>query len=43
MPTIYPAEELKKRAKQFAIRIVKLYQAIPRTEEARVIGRRALR
>jgi four helix bundle protein len=43
MLTIYPAEELKKRAKQSAIRIVKLYQAIPRTEEARVIGRQALR
>ena len=43
MTTNYPAEELKNRAKQFALRVVKLYQAIPRTEEARVIGKQALR
>jgi len=43
MSTIYPAEELKNRAKQFALRIVKLYQAIPRREEARVIGKQVLR
>lgn len=43
MSTSYPAEELKNRAKQFALRVVKRYQAIPRTEEARVIGKQALR
>lgn len=37
------AEELKQRAKDFAIRVVKLYRALPRTEEARVIGRQVLR
>jgi four helix bundle protein len=39
----YQAEELKKRAKQFAVRIVRLYQALPRRDEARVIGRQVLR
>ncbi|MGA9362992.1 MAG: four helix bundle protein [Bacteroidota bacterium] len=37
------AEELKQRTKDFAIRVVKLYRALPRTEEARVIGRQVLR
>lgn len=40
---MFPAEELKKRTKQFAIRIVKLFRSLPRTEEARVIGRQMLR
>jgi four helix bundle protein len=39
----YQAEELKKRTKQFAIRIVRLCQALPRRDEARVIGRQVLR
>ena len=39
----YPAEELKKRTKQFAIRIVRLYQALPKKDEGRVIGRQVLR
>ena len=39
----YRAEELKKRTKQFATRIVRLYQALPRRDEARVIGRQVLR
>jgi len=40
---MYPAEELKKRSKQFAIRIVKLFRSLPKTEEARIIGRQMLR
>ena len=40
---MFPAEELKKRTKAFAIRIVKLYRCLPKTEEARVIGRQMLR
>jgi len=40
---MYPAEELKNRSKQFAIRIVKLFRSLPRTEEARIIGRQMLR
>jgi four helix bundle protein len=39
----YQAEELKKRTKQFAIRIVRLYQALPKRDEARVIGKQVLR
>jgi len=36
-------EELKERSKQFAIRIIKLFPLLPKTEEARVIGRQILR
>src|SRR5437016_10163690 len=36
-------EELKRRTKEFAIRIVKMFQALPKTEEARIIGRQVLR
>jgi four helix bundle protein len=41
--TMYRSEELKKRTKQFAIRIIKLFRSLPRTEEARVIGKQMLR
>lgn len=37
------AEKLKKRTKEFAIRIVKLYRALPHTGEAKVIGNQFLR
>ncbi len=36
-------EELRNRTKKFAIDIVLLFRALPRTEEARVIGRQLLR
>ena len=36
-------EELKRRTKVFAIRIVKLFRSLPKTEEARIIGRQVLR
>lgn len=36
-------EVLKDRTKQFSIRIVKLFRALPKTEEARVIGKQVLR
>jgi four helix bundle protein len=39
----YQAEELKKRTKQLAIRIVRLYQGLPKKDEARVIGKQVLR
>ncbi|MGH9789756.1 MAG: four helix bundle protein [Candidatus Acidiferrales bacterium] len=43
-PTMtYRAEELKKRTKQFAIRVIKLFRSLPKTEEARIIGRQLLR
>lgn len=43
MPEMYQADALKKRAKQFAIRIVRLFRALPRNEESRIIGRQVLR
>ena len=36
-------EEMKDRMKVFAVRIVKLFQSLPRSEEARVIGRQFLK
>jgi len=32
------AEKFKKRTKQFALRILKLYQKLPKTSEAQIIG-----
>ena len=40
---MYQADELKMRTKRFAVRIVKLFRSLPRAEEARIIGRQALR
>ena len=37
------AEVLKKRTKLFAIRIIRLTRSLPRTEDARIIGRQLLR
>ena len=37
------AELLKKRTKKFAMEIVRLFRTLPRTDEARVIGRQLLR
>ena len=36
-------EELKRRTKQFALRVIKLVAALPKTREADVIGRQLLR
>ena len=36
-------EELKRRTKQFALRIIKLVAALPRSEAARIIGGQMLR
>ena len=36
-------EILKNRTKQFAIRIVKLFRALPKTDEARIIGKQVMR
>ena len=35
--------EMRLRTKQFAIRIVHLFRALPKTEEGRVVGRQLLR
>ena len=37
------SEVLKERTKKFAIGIIKLFRMLPKTEEARVIGRQVLR
>ncbi len=36
-------QELKQRTKQFALRVIKLVAALPKTREADVIGRQLLR
>ena len=36
-------EELRQRTKEFALRVIKLFRALPKTEEARVLGRQILR
>src|SRR5437764_8607735 len=37
------AERLKQRTKQFALRVVRMFKALPRGEEARIMGRQILR
>jgi len=37
------AKELQERTKRFAIRIVRLFRALPKTDEARIIGKQVLR
>src|SRR5438876_11632982 len=37
------SEVLKERTKKFAVGIIKLFRMLPKTEEARVIGRQLLR
>lgn len=37
------ADALRKRTRDFAVRIIRLYRALPRAEEARIIGRQLLR
>ena len=37
------AEQLKARTKQFAIRIVRVFRSLPKTDEARIIGKQLLR
>ena len=38
-----PADALRLRTKQFAVRIVRLFQALPATDEARTLGKQLLR
>ena len=40
---MFQADELKKRTKRFAIRVITMFRSLPRTEEARIIGRQVLR
>jgi four helix bundle protein len=43
VPEPYQSEILRKRTKQFALRAIRLFRALPRSEEARIIGRQLLR
>jgi len=36
-------EELRKRTKQFALRILKMFRSLPRSPEAQIIGKQLLR
>jgi four helix bundle protein len=36
-------EELRNRTRQFAVRVVRLFRALPKAQEARVIGNQLLR
>jgi len=36
-------EDLQARTRRFALRIIKLFRSLPRTEEARILGRQILR
>lgn len=36
-------EELRNRSKRFALRVIRLFQHLPRTVEAQVLGRQLLR
>src|SRR5882724_4637226 len=36
-------QDLRKRTREFALRIIKLYVALPKTTEAQVIGKQLLR
>lgn len=38
-----PPFEFRERTKQFGLRIVRMFVALPKTEEARVLGKQALR
>jgi four helix bundle protein len=35
--------ELRNRTKQFALRVIRMFTALPKTEEARVLGKQLLR
>jgi four helix bundle protein len=36
-------EQMRNRTKKFALRVLMMFRALPRTEEARIIGRQVLR
>ena len=40
---MYQADELKRRTKKFAVRVITLFRSLPRIEEARIIGKQVLR
>jgi four helix bundle protein len=38
-----PGDELSERTKHFAVRVVRMYESLPKTDAARVMGRQVLR
>ena len=43
METFKFRDELKQRTKIFALRVIKVYQSLPKTTEAQIIGKQLLR
>jgi four helix bundle protein len=43
MGSVQETEALKARTKAFAVRVVKMFRALPRATEARLIGRQVIR
>lgn len=43
MKTVEKIEAFKQRTKQLSLRIIKLFQALPKTDEAKIIGKQLLR
>jgi four helix bundle protein len=39
----YPRQDLRVRTRKFALQVIKLYQSLPNTGEAQVIGKQVLR
>jgi four helix bundle protein len=40
---VSPPQELRERTKKFALRIIRLFQALPKSTEAQVLGKQLLR
>lgn len=43
METFTYRDDLKQRTKQFVLRVIKLYQSLPKTQEAQIIGKQLFR
>ena len=43
METFKYRDDLKQRTKMFALRVIKVYQSLPKTTEAQIIGKQLLR
>lgn len=43
MDQLQKIEAFKKRTKELALRIIRLFQSLPKTDEARIIGKQLLR
>lgn len=40
---MFQSEELKLRSKKFSLAVIKMFQKLPKTDEARVLGKQVLR